>query len=230
MAEAPPSTRSWVIVRPASDCIAGQIHVLQRDRLQRRPARCARVVPRVIPEMTPRASGRQCGAPSPTSAGTMVTPPESGTERASVSISGALAMMPSPSRSHCTSAPAMKALPSSAKAVVVRADPATSSVQATVVRSRASSARLRAHVHQQKRARPVGALGVARVEAVLSEQGRLLVARQPGDGNAVGQPVDAAGGGDHLRRAAHLGQDARGRRTVASSSVNRRLQVEQQRA
>ena len=74
----------------------------------------ALVVPRVRPVMRPRASERQCGAPRPVSAGTMVTPPESGTERASASISAALAMRPSPSRSHCTSAPAMNALPSSA--------------------------------------------------------------------------------------------------------------------
>ena len=67
-----------------------------------------------MPVMRPRASGRQCGAPRPVSAGTMVTPPESGTDRASASISAAAAMMPRPSRSHCTSAPAMKALPSRA--------------------------------------------------------------------------------------------------------------------
>ncbi len=72
------------------------------------------VVPRVRPEMSPRASGRQCGAPRPASAGTTTTPPESGTERASDSISLAVWMMPRPSRSHCTIAPAMKVEPSSA--------------------------------------------------------------------------------------------------------------------
>jgi hypothetical protein len=64
--------------------------------------------------MTPRASGRQCGAPRPASAGTKVTPPASFTLRASASISEALRMSPSPSRSHCTAAPAMKEEPSSA--------------------------------------------------------------------------------------------------------------------
>ena len=64
--------------------------------------------------MTPRAPARQCGAPSPVSAGTKVTPPLSDTVRASASISLALWMMPSPSRSHCTAAPAMKAEPSRA--------------------------------------------------------------------------------------------------------------------
>jgi hypothetical protein len=64
--------------------------------------------------MSPRASGRQCGAPRPASAGTATTPPESGTDAASASISRALPMMPSPSRSHCTIAPAMKVEPSSA--------------------------------------------------------------------------------------------------------------------
>ena len=77
-------------------------------------ARCARVVPRVMPAMSPRASGRQWGAPSPASAGTITTPPLSGTEAASASTSADRSMMPRPSRSHCTSAPATKALPSRA--------------------------------------------------------------------------------------------------------------------
>jgi hypothetical protein len=77
-------------------------------------ARWARVVPRVRPLMRPRASGRQCGAPSPAKAGTTMTPPESGTDAASASTSAAEVKKPSPSRSHCTAAPAMKAEPSSA--------------------------------------------------------------------------------------------------------------------
>ena len=71
-------------------------------------------VPRSIPAMTPRASARQWGAPRPVSAGTKTTPPVSGTLRASASTSFADRMIPSPSRSHCTAAPAMKADPSSA--------------------------------------------------------------------------------------------------------------------
>ena len=77
-------------------------------------ARCARVVPRVSPTMVPRAYGSQCGAPSPTKAGTRYTPPVSGTDSASACVSAACVMTPRPSRSHCTAAPAMNTLPSSA--------------------------------------------------------------------------------------------------------------------
>ncbi len=52
--------------------------------------RCARVVPRVRPEISPRASGSQCGEPSPVSAGTKWTPSVESTSRASRSLSAAL--------------------------------------------------------------------------------------------------------------------------------------------
>jgi hypothetical protein len=74
----------------------------------------ARVVPPVMPESRPLAPGRQCGAPSPARAGTKVTPSLWGTLAAKASISLALLMMPRPSRSHCTAAPAMNAEPSKA--------------------------------------------------------------------------------------------------------------------
>ena len=47
-------------------------------------------------------------------AGTSTTPSSSSTEAASASTSADVLMMPSPSRSHCTKAPATNALPSSA--------------------------------------------------------------------------------------------------------------------
>jgi len=75
-------------------------------------ARCPAVVPRVIPAISPRAYGSQCGAPSPANAGTRYTPPLSGTLAASASTSAAVRISPSPSRSHCTTAPPMKTLPS----------------------------------------------------------------------------------------------------------------------
>ena len=83
------------------------------------PSRAARamwpaVVPRVMPTIVPRAYWSQCGAPSPANAGTRYTPPLSGTVAASASTSSADAMIPSPSRSHCTTAPPMKTLPSRA--------------------------------------------------------------------------------------------------------------------
>ena len=77
-------------------------------------ARCALVVARVSPMISPRADGSQSGAPRPVSAGTNTTPPESGTPAASCSVSPAEATRPSPSRSHCTAAPVTKIAPSRA--------------------------------------------------------------------------------------------------------------------
>ena len=48
------------------------------------------------------------------SAGTNTTPPESGTERASASVSAAEVMICRPSRSHCTAAPVTNTAPSRA--------------------------------------------------------------------------------------------------------------------
>ena len=64
--------------------------------------------------MAPRASGRQYGANRPENAGTKYTPPLSSTVVASASTSGAEVMMPSWSRSHCTSEPVTAIEPSSA--------------------------------------------------------------------------------------------------------------------
>src|SRR5256885_3921782 len=75
---------------------------------------CAAVVPRVRPASTPRAYWSQCGAPRPANAGTRYTPCGSVTCAASASTSDDDLMIPRPSRSHCTTAPAMKMLPSSA--------------------------------------------------------------------------------------------------------------------
>src|SRR5919197_3146588 len=77
-------------------------------------ATCAFVVPRVIPMMVPRAYGSQCGAPSPTRAGTKYTSPVFGTDSASGPTSDACSMIPNPSRSHCTAAPVTKIEPSNA--------------------------------------------------------------------------------------------------------------------
>ena len=74
----------------------------------------ARVVAKLSPEMLPRASGFQCGAPSPESAGTTTTPPLSITEAASAAVSPACSIIPSPSRSHLIRLPATNTEPSSA--------------------------------------------------------------------------------------------------------------------
>ncbi len=77
-------------------------------------AMCATVLPRVRPTMAPRASAFQYGAPRPVKAGTNITPPASGTLSARRCTSPLAWMACSPSRSHCTTAPPMKTLPSMA--------------------------------------------------------------------------------------------------------------------
>ena len=64
-------------------------------------------------------------------------------------------------------------------------------------------------VHEQKAAGAVGVLRLARMEAALAEERRLLVARHAADGNALDKPrvrrhAEAA------RRRAHLGKDGLG--------------------
>ena len=74
----------------------------------------ARVVPRVIPMIMPRACGSQWGAPSPVSAGTNTTPSESSTVCAIAAVSAALPTICNPSRSHWTADPVTKIAPSRA--------------------------------------------------------------------------------------------------------------------
>ena len=76
---------------------------------------CARPVPRVMPTMVPRLYMSQYGAPSPVNAGTRNTPAVSGTLSAICSLSAAFLISFISSRSHCTVAPPMNTLPSSAK-------------------------------------------------------------------------------------------------------------------
>ena len=82
-------------------------------------AMCATVLPRVRPTIAPRASAFQYGAPRPVKAGTNITPPASGTLSARACTSPLPWIALSPSRSHCTTAPPMKTLPSSAYSGVV---------------------------------------------------------------------------------------------------------------
>src|SRR5256886_517769 len=77
----------------------------------------AAVVPRVTPARMPRAYWSQCGAPSPANAGTRYTPCGSFTCEASASTSDDDLMIPRPPRSHCTTAPVMRMLPSGAYSV-----------------------------------------------------------------------------------------------------------------
>ena len=68
----------------------------------------------LMPMIMPLAYGSQCGAPRPVKAGTKTTLSESRTEAAISSTSGDAAKNRMLSRSHCTTAPPMKTLPSSA--------------------------------------------------------------------------------------------------------------------
>src|ERR1051325_1810294 len=117
-ADAPPSTRSSLSLIFASACMARRTSATW-NAMPSSAARamCAAVVPRVTPATRPRAYWSQCGAPSPANAGTRYTPSGSVTCAASASTSDEDLMMPSPSRSHCTTAPAMKIEPSSAYSV-----------------------------------------------------------------------------------------------------------------
>src|SRR5438128_2698539 len=87
---------------------------LKRSCLQNRSREMALFAYRVNPVITPRALCFQYGAYSPENAGTKYTPPLSSTDRASVSISELVPIKPRLSRSHCTSAPVIAMLPSSA--------------------------------------------------------------------------------------------------------------------
>ena len=112
---APPSARSPAIGKPASRSITSMMSLTEKA-IPSSVARtmCALVVPRVNPRIAPRAYMSHSGAPRPVKAGTTTTPPLSGTEPARVSVSAESLMMPSPSRNHCTAAPAMNTLPSRA--------------------------------------------------------------------------------------------------------------------
>ena len=112
---APPSTRR-AVQRRAGLAIDGFEHVgyLEGDGFERRARNVAGAVSRRRPINMPAACASQCGAPRPTKAGTKTTPSVSGTLAASASTSAEEPMSFKLSRSHCTTAPAMKMLPSSA--------------------------------------------------------------------------------------------------------------------
>ena len=75
----------------------------------------------VRPRMVPRASSRQCGASSPVKAGTKYTPAQSGTERASVSVSAGSSITPRLSFSQLIPTAPVATAPSSPYAVLASA-------------------------------------------------------------------------------------------------------------
>ena len=179
--------------------------------------------------MMPRASGRQCGAPSPASAGTTTTPPESGTDaRQRLDLARRL------DDAEPVAQPLHHRAGDERAALERVARPRRRASTPTVVSSPfCDGTGARAGVHQHERAGAVGALGVAGGEAGLAEQRRLLIAGDARDRDAVGQPGHAARLAVALRRAAHLGQHrarhAEQRRTARRAPVER-VQIEQQRA
>ena len=113
LTHAPPSTRSRCMVTPASCCITPTTSATD-IAIDSNAARAmwARVVARDSPMISPLAEGSQSGEPRPVRAGTSTTPPLSATLLASGSTSLAFWMIPRPSRSQLTIAPAMKTEPS----------------------------------------------------------------------------------------------------------------------
>jgi len=87
---------------------------LERDTFQRGSRQVCRGGAAGEPDHQAARILVQWGAPRPAKAGTRYTPAASGTEAARASTSADDLMTPSPSRSHCTTAPPMKTLPSSA--------------------------------------------------------------------------------------------------------------------
>ena len=177
---------------------------------------CPRVAYRVSPAMTPRASLRQCGANRPEKAGTNTTSPLSGTDRASASTSDASAMIPRLSRSQPIERPRDRdgALERVGRRRV--AEPGRDGRDQPVTRGD----RLLARVHEHETAGAVGALELARLEAGLSEQRRLLVAEVAGDRDAGRSPTPVA---VDLGRGADLGQHRRaGRPTRRAARAPRR--------
>ena len=144
------------------------------------------------------------------------------TDAASASLSAAVLMMPSPSRSHCTAAPAMKMLPSTAK----RCLPAMR--DATVVSSPfCENTGVVARVLEDEAAGAVRVLRAARVEAALPEERRLLVAGDAGDRDrapedrGIGLGDDAAAVDDSRQ---HRARDVAARRACGRPSApSRRL-------
>ena len=68
--------------------------------------------------------------------------------------------------------------------------------------------RFAARVHEQERSRAVGALRLSLGEARLSDERRLLIARDSGDRQAIGKPAHTLHRSEHARRGPDLRQHA----------------------
>ena len=190
-------------------------------------AMCPAVVPRVMPTIVPRAYGSQCGAPSPANAGTRYTPPLSGTDAASVRRRRTVAIRPSPSRSHCTTAPPMKTLPSSAYSVRSPIFHATVVIRRLRGRDRPSC---RCSAAGSSRCRRCSSPGPAtRTSGRRARPADRRRCRRSARSATPRLRRDAA---VDLARGAHLGQHARGHAEAAAAArrpSRQRVDVEQHR-
>jgi hypothetical protein len=170
-------------------------------------ARCADVVPRVIPVIVPRASGSQCGAPSPE--------PRQGRDedhpvargdalREALYIFGALDDAEAVSQPLHGGAGDESAPLERIRRLAL--DPPRRGRDEPVV----AQDRPLADVHQRERARAVGTFRVPFAKARLTEEGSLLVTGDARDRQAVGQEPDAARPPDLLGAPHDLRQDALG--------------------
>ena len=152
-------------------------------------ARCARVVPRVMPTIVPRAYGSHHGEPRPVNAGTTYTPPVSATDCRERSDLGRVGDDAEP-----VAQPLDRGAGDEDRALQRVGRPRRRpSDHATVVsRPSTGSGSVGADVHEHERAGAVGVLGHARLEARLAEQRGLLVAGDAADRDARG-PRRASG-------------------------------------
>ena len=167
---APPSARSARTGSPIAETTSAVWKAIASSAAR---AISARPVPRVMPEMSPRASASQYGEPSPVSAGTKWTPPVDSTERASASVSARVCDHPEPV------AQPLDGRAGDEDRALEGGDAGLGSGGAEdAVRRRAAVLAL---VCEHEAAGAVGGLGVARPEAGLAEERGLLVARQAGE-------------------------------------------------
>ena len=171
---APPSTRSGA---PRPGMVSSTSRTSKAIASSVARTMCARVVPRVMPMIRPRACGSQCGAPSPVSAGhedhALGVVDGRGDRRGLGGRADDLQAVAQPL--HGRAGHEDRALERVGQLAVGGA-PGRGRQQPGV-----GALERGAGVGEDERAGAVGALRVARVEAGLPEQRRLLVAGDPGD-------------------------------------------------
>ena len=189
--------------------------------------RCSRRVPRVSPETSPRASGAQCGEPSPVSAGTKWTPSLEGTERGE-----RLALADVAEQRRARRAAIAARRPRRRSSPRARSAPSAPAGSAAAVRTRPCGGVEQSPplAVEHEGARAVGRLRLARARC---SRGRRATpagrrrARRPARGSRPSRPSPNDPG-----RAAHLGQQLAGHGEEVEQVVApvERREVEQHRA